>query len=270
MASLGCVIISNVDDFRFLKTSLREIAPLFKHIVISIGDSLWNGEKEDISVITEFKDHVKYMYKNVDVLLYKIPDDKIKAIQYSVSPEMYWEGHARYIAMDVLDSSCQYVLFLDSDEIVNGKAFQAFITAGLHLPYDAMKLKNVWYWREPKYRARDYYEDSVVLIKRSRFNTLALFSNLGRHGIFEKCTGNKVRALAGVDGKAMIHHYSWVRSKDQMLRKVRAWGHRNDRKNWEQMVQDEFQRPFNGKDFLQEDREYDIVEDTFNLGRFEA
>jgi hypothetical protein len=47
----------------------------------------------------------------------------------------------------------------------------------------------------------------------------------------------------------MIHHYSWVRTKEQMLQKVKAWGHNAD-KDWVSLIEEEFSRPFNGKCFV--------------------
>jgi hypothetical protein len=46
-----------------------------------------------------------------------------------------------------------------------------------------------------------------------------------------------------------MHHYSWVRTKEEMLRKVKAWGHTND-KDWNTLIEEEFSREFNGKDFV--------------------
>ena len=54
----------------------------------------------------------------------------------------------------------------------------------------------------------------------------------------------------------MFHHYSWVRTKEQLLRKVASWGH-NWERNWTEEVEKEFSRPFNGVDFV---HGYEFVE----------
>jgi len=46
-----------------------------------------------------------------------------------------------------------------------------------------------------------------------------------------------------------FHHYSWARTKEQMLTKVKNWGHRKQR-NWQELVENEFSHEFNGKDFI--------------------
>ena len=65
------------------------------------------------------------------------------------------------------------------------------------------------------------------------------------------------------DNEPLIHHYSWVRTKEEMLKKVLNWGHKND-KNWSDLIEEEFSRPFNGTDFVH-GYNYNIVENKFNI-----
>jgi hypothetical protein len=48
-----------------------------------------------------------------------------------------------------------------------------------------------------------------------------------------------------------------------MLLKVKNWGHNNDR-DWQSLIEEEFSREFNGKDFVH-GYTYTVVENTFNL-----
>ena len=271
---IGCMIISNSDDLVFLRANLFQVTPLFRNIVISIGTSLWNGEPEDNAKIDTFINECTEKYSNVTVLKYDVPKDMISVVSRCVSPEMYWEGHARWVAYQELvnpKTSCsvapEYVLFLDSDEVVDGEAFKSWLETGEYKKHVAMKLRNYWYWREPIYRAEEYFEDSVVLAKVGSFIPLHIFSNVGRHGVYDGShgmQGTKARDVPGCDGLPMIHHYSWVRTKEQMLRKVRAWGHRNERKDWNAKVEEEFNGPFKGTDFLKK-LKYKEVFNKFNI-----
>lgn len=266
---LGCIIISNSDDLLFMEPCLKQIAPIMKEIVIAIGRQLWNGEPENEDAIAAFINKVKGTneYANINIIRYSVPGDAIGIMKGQVSPAMYWEGHARYMAHRELSRNIDYILLLDSDEIVDGAAFTKWLDTGNYKRHDAMKLKNYWYWRDPIYRARDYYEDSVVLVKNGTFNAMHLFSNMGRHGVFEasnSALGLKARNVQGIDGMPMVHHFSWVRSKDQMLRKVRAWGHRNDRHDWDALVEKEFACDFSGTDFIK-GLKYDVVDNVFNI-----
>ena len=71
------------------------------------------------------------------------------------------------------------------------------------------------------------------------------------------------KELIGYENKPVIHHFSWVRTKDEMLQKVNSWGHRFDR-DWGKLVEEEFTRPFNGTDFVH-GYNYDVVKNEFNL-----
>jgi hypothetical protein len=41
----------------------------------------------------------------------------------------------------------RYILFLDSDEVVEGGRFHNFLLGGGHLPYRAMSFECYWYFR---------------------------------------------------------------------------------------------------------------------------
>ena len=262
--NIGCVILSNTDDFRFLESGLKEIVNIFKNIVIAMGSKLWNGTDENLVKMNMFITDTKCKYDNVEFIIYKVPDDKDHSMSKYVSSEMYWEGHARYISLTDSIRACDYVVFLDSDEIFDGKKFKEWLDTGIYRKYEALKLQNYWYWREPIYRARNYFEDSVVMMKNGSYDPRHLFSNMGRHGIFSACIGSRRRDVTGVDDEPMIHHYSWVRNHQEMIRKVLSWGHRNDRIDWVAMVDEEFSRHFNGTDFLKH-LEYDIVANDFGI-----
>jgi hypothetical protein len=270
--NLGCVIISNSDDLCFLKANLEQITPIFKIIVISIGTKLWNGEAENETLISEFIEQTLNKYNNVSIIRYDIPNEEIVIMKNAVKSEMYWESHARWVAYQYLCNKSNtsnivydYILFLDSDEIVDGELFTTWLNTNEYKKYDVMKLLNYWYWRTPMYRAKEYYEDSVVFIKNQTFNPLHLFSDYGRHGLYE-CIINPSSKIRNYNfrGKPMIHHYSWVRTKEGMLRKVQSWGHRNDKKDWVALVEKEYSIPFNGTDFLK-GLEYEEVDDIFSI-----
>lgn len=274
MSDVYAVIISNVDDLRFLRAGLREYSGAFRRVAVAIGRQAWDGSPEDVAAIDAFVAEAKNAYANVGFVLYDV-DPKAPQSRPHVRPEMYWEGHARHLALEELRAACGpaavragRVLFLDSDEIVEGGRLAALCRDASYAIVDAIKLANYWYWREPTLRAKDYIEDSAVLIRGSAFTDDALFSNLGRHGVFAQAqeAGRMTLRNVHVQGCAAVHHYSWVRSEAEMLKKVASWGHRNDRVDWATLVREEFSRPFSGTDFVKGLR-YESVPDAFGLGR---
>ena len=262
---INCVMISCSDDIRYLRVTLKQAAHLFQQVLIMFGTRYWDGVRdEDISAIQAFDNECKSLFSNVKIIWYQVPEDALKFLQGSVSQTMYWEGHARWLAVTKM-APCEYVLFLDSDEVIDGKEMEVFLASKNYTHCSAIKLANYWYWREPIYQAKDYTEDSAVLIKTSHFNALDLYSNQGRHGIFAKCHPSETkRSVMGCNGVPIIHHYSWVRTKEEMLRKVTTWGHRNDRSDWVAKVEEEYSRAFNGTDFVN-GLEYIMVPDYFGL-----
>lgn len=277
---LFCVIISNVDDLKFLHAGLSEYAHLFTTISIAIGNHAWDGTPEDARAIASFKALCSCEYVNAIVTTYNVPEDADVHRKAFVKPEMYWEAHARNLALQALLTKhgivavkAGYTLFIDSDEILDAAAFAAFVASGEMQRSPAMKLANYWYWREPILRAKCYFEDSAVLIRGSAFiddndgSSSALFSNHGRHGLITTAISKGLttsRAVRGLNGRPMLHHYSWVRTKADMLKKVSVWGHRSDRSDWKELVEKEFSGPFSGTDFLK-GLSFEKVKNRFNI-----
>lgn len=240
MHNIRCIILSNVDDFRFLYPSIEQIYDIFKEIIIIVGEQRWTGEDEDMNKINKLKSDFS-KYTSVKIMTYKVPDDIIHCVYKSVTPAMYWEAHARWMAYSELSAKDGYIVFLDADELIERQKFVDWLNTNEYLKYDGMKLANYWYWMKPTYRSKDYIEDSVVIIRGLSSNPMHLFSNLGRHGIFESVKGCKKRNIM-FRNEPFIHHYSWVRTREQMLNKVKSWGHRDDNVPWVQLVEKEFEK----------------------------
>jgi hypothetical protein len=110
-----------------------------------------------------------------------------------------------------------------------------------------MKLANYWYFREPIYRAKNIIEDSIVFIKKNHADNIALTMHTHeRTATYDLCPGNKKRNIL-MNNIPIFHHFSWVRTHKQMLRKVTSWGHKND-KNYTSFVNEEFLQKFRGYD----------------------
>ena len=61
----------------------------------------------------------------------------------------------------------------------------------------------------------------------------------------------------------MFHHYSWVRTEEEMMKKVGSWGHKHDR-DWPDLVRKEFSNPFQGTDFIH-GYQYQTVDSLFEI-----
>ena len=52
-----------------------------------------------------------------------------------------------------------------------------------------------------------------------------------RKATYDFSTGKKHPMVLDINRLPLIHHYSWVRTKQEAIRKVNTWGHFAD-KNW--------------------------------------
>ena len=104
--------------------------------------------------------------------------------------------------------------------------FIKFINDPLFKNYDSYKLGCYWYFREKNYQATTY-EYSPVLIKKNLINIDPNNLQYEREQMYELLNiTNKSHVL--IEEKPLVHHYSWVRTKEEMLRKVKSWGHSGD------------------------------------------
>ncbi|HSW72860.1 MAG TPA: hypothetical protein VLG44_05595, partial [Chlamydiales bacterium] len=97
------------------------------------------------------------------------------------------------------------------------------------------------------------------LVKKSLLTPTVILDPCERYGLFQAMPNPKLPRVKGLDNKPLVHHYSWVRDKLAMLKKVTTWGHHLDKDDWKDLVEKEFSGPFSGKDFFS-DYQYQIVE----------
>jgi len=107
------------------------------------------------------------------------------------------------------------------------------------------------------------FEDSVILAKRTALRSDILLHQKERDAIYDLLPNPKRRNVTDSNGAPLFHHYSWVRTKEEMIKKVSAWGHKNDR-DWVSLVGEEFAAPFRGTDFIH-GYKYQTVKPVFDI-----
>ena len=236
-------------DYRFLNINLKRLSTFSNEIIIPICDHFFNGEKENQELLDKSLDIIK-LYPNTKTHIFAWDGEKENT--------NYYHHLSRKIGTDL--STNKWLLFLDGDEIVDEKFWDWFYSVQ-HLD-QTFWLTCYWYFREPIYRATK--TEGAGLVIRKKYCNWDLNHYQERQQFFGlsnfKC-GDK--ELIGYENKPVIHHFSWVRTKDEMLQKVNSWGHRFDR-DWGKLVEEEFTRPFNGTDFVH-GYNYDVVKNEFNL-----
>jgi hypothetical protein len=237
MPKLTTIINFCSNEARFISHSIQAALKCSAQVIVPFSDHFFSGDPERWAIInTCIKENPKAQF-------IQIPFDA--ALRDTYGPH-FWHNVARWVGIKHCNSDSDFVLFLDADEVIDTLAFNYWFKNTDLSKINAVKFLNYWYFRDVCYQA-DTYEDSVVMTRLSKIKGRDVFSDSERHALKIKPALHNV---VGAMDKPFIHHYSWVRTKEEMLRKVRNWGHTSDRKDWVELVQEEFSRPFSGRDFV--------------------
>jgi hypothetical protein len=242
---IAAVINFCSNESRFIGSCIEEARKFAKQIIVPVCDHFFDGIAENRALLEQ----VYRAYPDCLFLEYPfIPSEIPRRIFKDVSPAHFWHSCSRLIGASFLNIGIEAVLFLDADEVPDGFKFSEWLDASDYQQNTVMKLSNYWYFREPIYQALSW-EDSIVLVQTRAINHDLILRQEERDAIYNLLPGPKRRHVTGPDGQPMFHHFSWVRTKDEMLKKVRSWGHKADR-NWVELVEKEFSGDFQGTDFI--------------------
>ena len=109
-----------------------------------------------------------------------------------------------------------------------------------------------WYFRNKKYQATKFEASSIVMSDKNYVTTKQIFDVSERWALG---VNEIIKLCRSLEDKPLFHHYSWAKGKDEneckelLLQKTKSWGHTTD-KDWKSLIEEEFSRPFNGKDFV--------------------
>lgn len=237
------------NDERFIRVCLNEALKISNDIIVPVSDHFYDSTPESIDKIKSLAKE----YPSVNFQIYEWTSDKFPR---------YWHNMSRIIGHSLCREDSEYILFLDSDEIIDSLLFNQFLSDEKFGQHDSYKFLCYWYFREPIYQATTR-EATPVLVRNKLINIDPSNTGIEREQLFEYLNTDKKINFVEWNSIPMFHHFSWVRTKEQMLKKVKSWGHASDT-NWTKLVEDEFDRPFNGTDFVH-GYQYNIVENKFEF-----
>jgi hypothetical protein len=264
--NIATVINYCSNDYRWIKPCIEHVLPFSKQVVIPVCDHYFNGEEEDRELLDKsYKENPEAVfiefeynpeaYKDFNIQRYNDPFQPNRYLMNIDSKEIwFWHQMQRLTGFKSVDDDIEYVLFLDTDEIIDYDRFINWLNNFPYHDYNAIRFETYWYFRDLKFRALQTEDwNGITLVKKSELSDEAFFlHDSERLNFINFVNGNKYIKMMGLDGKPMIHHYSWVRTKEEMLKKVRTWGHARD-KDWTPDVNREFSREFipgQHKDFV--------------------
>lgn len=218
-------------DARFLEKCIQQAGAFSKEVVVVSADHRFNGDPEDSTLLND----VKARYPLVRF---------IELAWSDIETSRYWHNAMRWAGKEAV--STPWVMFLDADEIPEGERMRAFL-AQQPMDQDAYIFSCYWYFREATFQAKKT-EHCGLLIRRDLLDEEMVYSEHERWEC-KQHPNLKIADMVTDHGKSLIHHYSWVRTKEEMLKKVASWGHRHDR-DWVADIEKEFSGPFTGRDFV--------------------
>lgn len=256
---IGTVVNFCTNESGFIGACLEQVLHFSEQVVVPVASHFFDGTPEDVSLLqTIYEAFPECLFVEYPF----IPDQIPPRVFQKVRPASLWHCLSRLIGVEHLKEEIETVLFLDADEIADGPRVSSWLKGGDYQRYSVLKLANYWYFREAIYRA-DTLEDSILLAKRQHLSADLLLHNDERDAIYQGIKGLKGRGVLGKEGRPLFHHFSWVRTEAEMLKKVKSWGHRADR-DWEALVRKEFSGPFQGKDFIH-GYQFDTVTTPFEI-----
>jgi len=263
MHSIATVINFCTNDYQYLRYCIREAKHFSSQILIPVSDHFFDGTPENRALLDKaYEEH-----PDCEFIEFSYDPDRPYGYPCLKQPSdldwsRYWHSTARTIAYYYLRKEIEYVLFIDVDEIYEGRKFKEWLDHFDYQSYVALRFICYQYFRETRFRAKEEFTSGLLAQKR-HLNPKIILTIDERVGLYQSLPGKKIMHQKGLEGSPFIHHYSWVRSKEQMLKKVTSWAHHWE-KGWISLVEKEFAGPFSGKDFLS-DREYETVDPYIDL-----
>lgn len=219
---LGVVINYCSNESMFIESILKECSKFSKDIIVSYGSHTYDGvpEKMDIAVQD---------YPHVDFVEYQVDLSRTGLTGVVKRPTAYWCNLARWQGIVRLKERkhVEYVLFIDADEVPEGDKVNAWLANTVLNPQTVYKLANYWYFKSPENQATEH-EDSILIAPIGLLTETKVFHDDERDSIFRFCGEFKQRMIKGLGGTPMFHHYSWVRGREGLLKKMQTWAHRDD------------------------------------------
>jgi hypothetical protein len=221
--NMGVVVSFCTNDKEFFDPCIREVQSFAKEVVVSYGNLFFDGTPEDIAYI----EYLKTQYPQVVFKQFVVDPKK---------PARFNHDMQRAEGYQYITDACEHVMFIDIDEIVEANKFVVWWNAQTIFP-EAMRFATYYYMISPALQANIIDCAAIVIAKKAidaKGPGFLMTTKSERDGIL-KAFPDYVEFINALDNNPMFHHYSLVRTKEEMLKKVTTWGHNKD-KSWDPLV----------------------------------
>ena len=220
-------------DFRFLAKSIEEVSKFSKEIIVSVADHLFDETKEDLIFLQKIYNHfpeVKFIEFTYDTTSLYLPHLNVQ--NQEETWKNLWHSTNRFLGFLYSQKQTNYILFLDADEIIEGDKMKSWLENQKVLQ-NAYWLSAYCYGFSAEKQLKQI-QQTALLVQKKAINPSQIFHSQERFGIFCSIEEPKKTHICSIDNTPMIHHYSWVRKKKEIQKKIQAWGkaHLKNWKNW--------------------------------------
>lgn len=222
---VACIINFCSNELMFLDSQIAECSKFTDVIIVSYGSHLYDGTEEDPFLF----DSLKVKHPGVAFVKYDVDVNKDLTEMPGVVKRhrAYWHNLARWTAIAQLPFDVEWVFVLDGDEVPEGSHVRNWLESSYLSNNTLYKLANYWYFKFPHFQAKQH-EDSVLFIQKKYLTFGNVFHDDERDGIIKMSELPQVRMVYGLHGQPMFHHFSFVRSKTGLERKLKTWAHCED------------------------------------------
>lgn len=236
MKNITTVINYCTNDYIFLKPCIDAALKVSHKVIVPFCTHFHDGTEQDQELL------MKSASEN--------PKAEFVEFEYNKNESSRWHCNiSRKIGTMLAPEETDYFMFLDTDEIIVPEIFNEWWKEQQINPLVSYKLSNYFYFRDFKYQCNEW-QDSIALVQKGTFTEDQFIMHPHeRSGVFDYVPSHLRARNVTYNGKPFIHHYSWVRSKEAMLKKVSCWSHNKDQ-DWSSLVEKEFSEPFRGKDMI--------------------
>jgi hypothetical protein len=228
---IAAVVSFAAMDYKFLAPCLKELRKFCDQIVVSYGDHLYDGTPENLDLIEKAKTE----HRDIQFAKFSY-DPKFKSLG-----TLFWGGFQRVVGLELLLPSIEYVLLVDVDEIIESTPFIRLLNESNYRDYNVLTFATYWYFGSTSNQATQLESGPLVLVKRRLVRPGWLITPADRR-ILENILPDPKLNMVTYGADPLVHHYSWVRNREEMLQKVISWGHNKDR-DWVKLVEEYFALP---------------------------
>ncbi len=238
--TIASIIHFCTNDYRFLRKNVEEAKKISHKIVIPVCDHFFNGQPENRLLLDwiyrEFSDCLFIEFAYDPIHLYSAFHSSYTSEHREWS--RFWHSTSRLVGALFAPPDVDYLLFLDGDEILDGNRMKQWLDTKEYCLYTGVRFRCYFYSR-PDRRSREIF-DSALLVRQKELDYSNMIDSEERAGWYRGLAEPKKKDQLDGKGEPFLHHYCWVRTKEECLKKSVTWGHRLD-KNWGPPIERLFQ-----------------------------